>query len=594
MRPGAPLYFVCAGPRRRGLVRLWVCCLLLLLPQALKAQAPSVSAAVDRIQTDLETPVRLTVTLSGGSGEVDTRPITDFDILSQASNSSVQIINGRAHHEKSIHYHLLPLREGRLTLPALPVTVAGQRLQTAPITVTVTRTAVNPDDSQDIQVSAGITNTRPWLGEQVVYTFRLRYAVPIDNTHYEAPTFDGFEAEQIGEESARRIVVNGRQYQEVTLSYLLVPLSAGSITIAPAALRCDRRLPAIGGRMGVDAFFNRGRREIKHMKTEPVTVSVRPLPAWKGPGRFSGLVGRFQLDAELETPAADMGASVTLTLTLTGTGNIRDAEAPALAAPPGFKQYADQPETDIRLAADGYTGKKVFRTALVPTAAGTHTLRLSPLVYFDTAAGTYRTLGPPPLTLSVRATETPGAPPSVYSAALEQSGAQGAGKRRVDFTGRDILPVSDDLAALETEHTLETTWFLGLLFAPGLAVLLAGVALKNARKNDRPAAVMARKAVAELKAAEKAAGTAPEVLSALHRALPYAVFSRAETFGEALATQEAKQLLADSRVPPARIAAITDLMERLASARYGTLPPEKEEQQALMAETQRLVKELVR
>ena len=76
------------------------------------------------------------------------------------------------------------------------------------------------------------------------------------------------------------------------------------------------------------------------------------------------------MTSEIENTRLAVGDSTTLTVTVQGRGNIMDAQAPQPALPEGLKTYADTPEEQIRLGADGYEGKKVFRTALVPVQAG--------------------------------------------------------------------------------------------------------------------------------------------------------------------------------------------------------------------------------
>jgi hypothetical protein len=134
-------------------------------------------ASVNSTRTNLQTPIQLSVTLTEGDGEVDVGAIEDFKVISQSSSSSVQIINGRYTSERTKNYMLLPLREGRLTIPALKVSVDGKASYTDPITIQVEKGDSADDASSSVQVVGAVSETAPYYGQQFIYTFRLLYAV---------------------------------------------------------------------------------------------------------------------------------------------------------------------------------------------------------------------------------------------------------------------------------------------------------------------------------------------------------------------------------------------------------------------------------
>jgi len=579
-------------------------CLCAFVPLCLFAFVPfsyAQQASVNSTRTNLETPIRLSVTLSEGDGDVDLSAIEDFKVLSQSSNSSVQIINGRVTSERTKTYMLLPLREGRLTIPALKVTVDGKTSYTDPITIRVEKGETSADaSSENVRVTATVNEKTPYLGQQIVYTFRLLYAVQLANTDYEAPSFTGFSAKQIGESQTTQRIVDGQRFNEVSISYLLMPLKTGPLTIEPARLQCDVASSRRSSRSQFDSFFNdpffgSTRLVTKVFQTDPVPIEVMPLPTWVGNQPFSGLVGQFDMKAELETREATVGQSLTLSVTLQGKGNLQDAESPGIRVPEGFKQYADQPETDVRLEADGYAGTKVFRTALVPVDAGEYTLTITPLVYFDPTKKSYRILEPPPLSIMVRASDNPAETPTVFSALDNGDHLSDQQKKKVDFTGRDILSIKTDLDALSSRDAMDNSWFILLLLAPGVLFLGAFLIMRAVQKDERPAAEMARKSRASLKDATGISGDdTAGLLSNLYRALLYAVLARAGMTGESLTSGEVDALLAQSHVAPKTAAAVSALFARIETARFGKTLLSRQEQTSLTAETRRLVNGLIR
>jgi hypothetical protein len=102
-----------------------------------------------------------------------------------------------------------------------------------------------------------------------------------------------------------------------------------------------------------------------------------------------------------------------------------------------FKTYADNPEEQVQRGPDGYSGSKRFRTALVPVKPGQY--RIDPVVmtYFDVASGRYRDLTTSAFELTVSPSETAVTDIDVFRAAPAPIPSL---KKRVEFTGRDILP----------------------------------------------------------------------------------------------------------------------------------------------------------
>ena len=565
------------------------------------AETKGVQAVVDRTQTDLETPIRLSVTVSNKSGRVDTAAIQDFKVVSQGTSSSVQIINGQMTQEKTFNYMLIPMRKGQLRIPPLRVYAGDDTFYTNAIDIKVTNTQNTPTDTTELFVTATLSDAHPYVGQQVFYTFQLFYGTQIANTNYDPPSFEGFNAKQIGEQKTSQKVINGRRYQVVTLSYLLVPLKSGKMVISPAVLKCDkvfRSSGQFGNRFDSffdDSFFGRTRLEPKILRTEAIPVTVAALPPYTGKKSFSGMVGHFDMQADLEAHEARVGDSVTLSITIQGRGNIQDATAPALTVPEAFKQYEDEPESDVTLGPQGYQGKKTFRTALVPVVPGKQVVDVGPFVYFDPTKKQYRTLKTQPLSLWVHDAGQGTEAPEVFASAPENGQRPNLPKKEVEFKGRDILPLKTQLDALEPSPRLSTRVFLaGLALPPVLFLVCLGV-LNLFKKNDTPAAIMAKKAKGKLVAAKSNdIQESNAYLSNLYRALVYAAFSRAGAMGESLTPAECESLLRHQGVPNQTAALVSDLLNRIEQTRFGGDALAGAAKTQMIQNTQRLVKTLIR
>ena len=269
---------------------------------------------------------------------------------------------------------------------------------------------------------------------------------------------------------------------------------------------------------------------------------MKPLPSVPPGNTFSGLVGSFDVTANLEKTDIRVGDSTTLAVSINGSGNIMDAPSPTVPIPDGFKSYADNPETQVQAGTQGYSGSKTFRTALVPVQPGQ--FRIDPIVltYFDVAAGEYRNATTIPFDLTVSASETASGDIDVFRATPLDTLSL---KKKVDFTGRDILPLKDELDALESRRSLSPYWFAFLLFIPVAIFSAAGIVTRLTRKDESPHRIMADRARQALKAASTTAIEDDEFLSALHRALVSAIHAKQHIMGSSLTWSEAKERLVD-------------------------------------------------
>ena len=317
--------------------------LVVLLPAM--ASAASVSATVDRNQITPGESVNLQVSIQDGQGSVDVSAIQDFKVLSRGTNTSVKIINGQTSREVIYNYTLMPLKEGRLQVPSLAVRMDDQTLHTRAIVIQVARDPNERADTRDVFIEAQLSRDNPFVGEQLTYTFRLFNAVQIANAQFQPPAFDGFTAQELEKRNNYRRVINGREYAVAEVIYILIPLASGSQAIEPAILQCDvvrTRRPSNRTRSFFDdRFFGRTQLEPRVLRTEPIPLKIRSLPENETPVSFSGLVGMFDLTAQLEPTTLKVGDSATLTLTLQGSGNIMDAQSPDIELPETFKVYTD-------------------------------------------------------------------------------------------------------------------------------------------------------------------------------------------------------------------------------------------------------------
>jgi hypothetical protein len=578
-----------------SIVRTLTITLTLWLVAAITAEAATVRAVVDRNQVTVGASISLQVTIEGGDGDADLSGVTDFKTISRGSTSSFQMINGRTSRQMIYNYVLIPLKAGSLTIPAIPVTIDGKIHYTTPISISVSEEPPADSGQRDVYVTASVSTDSPWIGQQVIYTFRLFNAVQVADAKFQAPEFDGFHAEEIEDRKSYRTVVNGREFIVTEVRFILVPVKAGPLTIGPAVLqvgllqRSRSRRP--GPFSGMDAFFGRTEMTTRVLQTDPVMVTVRDLPKRPPGSTFSGLVGQFDISASLDKTDLQVGDSTTLAIAISGSGNIMDAAAPAIPVPADFKTYTDNPEEKIQKGASGISGSKTFRTALVPVQPGDYRIDPVNLTYFDVDQGDYRTLSTTAFDVHVSPSKAAATDIDVFRAAPDQIPSL---KKRVEFTGRDILPIKEGLDALESHRRLSPLWFSGLLVLPILGFVVTLMAIHMTRKDESPGRVMADRARQALKTAAASGVSDADFLSALYRALVSAILGRQGNMGTSLTWSEARSHLMEIGWDADAADAAAQLLEEIESFNYSGQALDADKRADLLDRSRQTVRRLAR
>ncbi|MEZ4529330.1 MAG: BatD family protein, partial [Desulfobacterales bacterium] len=529
--------------------------------------------------------------ISGEEGNADTSPIRDFKVISSGTATSINMINGQFSRETTYTYTLIPLKEGSLTIPSLPVNSGTRTWHTKPVSILVSRTARSEENNadQDIFLRAQVSVSSPFAGQQIVYTIKVFQGAELANANLQAPDFSGFSAKKVEEQKKYRTAVNGREFHVTAISYVLIPLKAGQLTLSPAVLQCDivRRS---GRRRSFfdDPFFGmRGTLESAVFQSEPINLDIRPLPLYQGTGKFSGLVGKFSIHSAIDPAALKVGESATLSLVISGTGNIMDAGQPEIAIPPSFKTYNDSPEDAIEVTEQGYSGQKSFRTALVPSEPGEYDIGDVQLVYFDTEKGEYAAASAQAVHVSVAPS---GEKPDDMNAVSAPLPEKPAFKKKVEFTGRDILPLKEDMEVLKTQNSMSVMLFFLFLAAPALVFVIAKTVVVMTGKKQEIPQMMARRAHKALKDAETAVSDPEKFLSCLYRAVIAAMHAKAGTAGESLTYAEVSEILRTRGFAEETARKAAGLLEKIESAKFSGLMTEPEFARQLLAETKDLFK----
>ena len=564
--------------------------LLLILPAPLIAPGDAaadvaVQAAVDRTSAAVNQPFTLTVNVSGAGSNVpqpEWPQKTGFDVYAAGTAQNVSIVNGAVSQSVTFQYTLIPRSAGPLVIPALVIRYEGKAYSTSPINVTVTAapapgqgasqnrnspasgadgTAANPE--KQIFITGEVNKKRVYVGEQVTYTFRLYRRVQLlSRPGLQPPDFSGFMAEDMRPREVQ-MPHNGVGYMVSELKYALFPISPGTHTIGAATLQVS--VADLSNPDPFAMFFQGGRNLV--LRTDPVQVSVLPLPSDGRPAGFTGAVGSYRTEASLDRTTVEAGRPVTLTFRISGQGQVKSLKEPDWPDTRSLRRYETLSSMNVNNAGEAIEGSKTFKVILIPQSPGKITIQPVQYPVFDPAARRYTTLKTPSLPLTVKpGTMTSTGPLSAgvgVPAGIKQVNRDIRFLKGSFRTGPAGLPPPSP-TAFWTLESVPVLFFLGGLVAAWRRRILmadpAGARIRRAR----------RMATARLRQADAAArgGDAVGFHSLVHETLANYLADRWGVAQAGLTLVETQRRLAESGASEETIRRVRETWEEADLVRY--------------------------
>lgn len=586
----------------------------MLLPLLLSAADIRFSAAVDRNAVAVGEQFTLTVTVEGSGLRNLPAPrlpqLDGFDNLgsTRSSSTNISLIGGRLTQSVShdFIYFLAARREGTFTIGPCRITIDGTEYSTEPITITVTKAqprsqqppprsqprvfdpfdlfdfpeparrsgAGRPEDNIDLV--AAVDRTTVWQGEPLTVTYTFYTAEEIRSLSMTgSPSFSGFWAENIYEPSRleyRPATHRGRRcYAATVRKTVLFPTRSGELTID--AMTFSGTVLRGGG------FF--GFEEIPfQVSSDPIRITVRPLPDSGKPADFCGGVGEFRVSASLSRDTAVGGEPLNLTITITGTGSLGLIAAPALPQLSGVKVLSPETRDNISHAGGRVAGSRSFVYPLIPQTDGRHVIAEQRISFFNPKTGEYYSATTPRLEFIATGTPTAG------------SIRQDPGIR---VLGTDIAHIKYNLG--RPRATWEWGGWTWLFYPAGIATLAAGTIFGRHRRRllaDRGYARRVRSSRVvrrRLNEARRLASQGPEFYSALNRAILGFIGDRYNIEATGMTKDELTATLSARGVDTAILTELADLISQCDVARFSPAIAECDPA-ALLHRTENLLQKL--
>ncbi len=464
--------------------------------------ALGINLSVDMDTITMEDQITMSVSVNGAKDTASSpnlSKIKGFDTQSVGTSSQVQIINGQVTVQKVFNYILTPQKEGRYSLGPVTIKVKREILTSNTVTITVKK---NEDLSEkgikdkNYFIVAKVSNSTPFVGEQITYSFKFYKKVRIGNANLGLPKFDSFWQEEMGKQKNYTETSEGSRWDVTEVQSALFANSPGKMTIVPATLLMDiyvrdkRRRRTRGSIF--DSFLGGMRQRTKRvrLKTESIDLDVLDHPSQDKPAGFSGAVGIYQITSSLSKSSVPVGASTTLTIEIRGEGNIRNVQMPKISLD-GFKTYDDKPQVDIYHQNGKVMGRKIFKMALVPQKEGSFTIGPLVIDFLNPDTKQYEQAHGLPITLQI----TPAsAAEDIAHLTVEKKITN---KKNIKVLGHDLMPIKRDIRTFSSDRLTFINTLVSLLLILFLPIVFLLIRMfKNRRDLIRGNFGLKRKSIA--------------------------------------------------------------------------------------------------
>jgi len=531
----------------------------------------------------------------------DIPPVAGLEFQYVGPSSMTTIVNGRMSSSVTYSYVVNPQHDGSFTIPALQVDVGGQRLVSSPLRLVVTKASA----ASLADVAAGhepafmkllVPKEKIYVGEPMVAQLELYLRDDVEGINgfqmTSSPT-DGFNVGKTTEQSGarRRVQVGDRVYTVIPLALPLTAIRAGSLTLGPFVASLTVALPA-SNNQGGDPFFRRFFNQTEpheiSVTTDPVNVSVLPLPEKNRPANFTGAVGDFTMSATAGPTTVTVGDPITVRVQISGRGALDAVTLPLPGAWHDFKSY---PPTAKFEAGDqfGFQGTKTFEQIISPETADVHELPPLTFSFFNPDDDQYHTLTQAAVPLVVRAA---GATP-LPALAAKNSVAE-------NQPPADIAPIKEHLGILSAMRPplIAQPVFLAAQGLPVLAFLGAFIWRRRADNLAHNPRLRRHRAVAQLIASglddlkkHAAANRPDEFFATLFRLLQEQLGERLDCPASAITENVVDEQALLRAAPEATRAALREQFQLCNQARYAPVRGTSE-LNSVAAQFEKLIREL--
>lgn len=325
---------------------------------------------------------------------------------------------------------LVPRKPGRFIIPAAEAIIDGKKMRTNTVSVVIMRMAsssnagLNPNmEEVDVDgasrllpgqkaednvrknffIRAEVNKKSCYVGEPLMAEYKLYMRLNSNAQVTKRPSLNGFSVIEMADgydNSREKELYHGEAYYvSIIRKAQLIPLQDGEFVLDPAEVEGSVYL------YQKDAATNNW-SQLEYpiaIKSEPIAISVKPLPANGQPPAFHGAVGQFSIAVNTPPSPIRQGDLVKIQVVINGTGNLPLITAPSVVWPKGVDTADPAVKEDIDKYAYPLTGAKQFEYAFAAPDTGDCVIPAISFHYYDPQQKAYKTATSQPVTLHITA-----------------------------------------------------------------------------------------------------------------------------------------------------------------------------------------------
>ena len=382
---------------------------------------------------------KITVENSANVTKFSAPNFNDFILL----NAPVPIYDNRQHKGQAaeyvtIEYLLKPKKPGRFIINGAKIFIKGKQLLSNTVTVRINKVNIFDPFAQPVLqpefndyifrtgdslaekvgknmlLRLEVDKTSSYVGEPIIASYKLYTRLKSESKLTQNPSYNGFsviDMQPPGFDDYTKGKLNGREYNVYTIRKTQIyALQPGVIDLDPAELENDvkfikeayaKQVPDVATMFNdfttalfpPEAIVSR----MVTLKSQPVSITVKPLPEENKPKSFKGAVGKFGITAALQKRLFSTDEAGKLSVTITGSGNMQLLTAPDIDWPKGIESFEPKFSENLLNSTVPVSGSKTFEFPFAANDSGDFTLPGIRFSYFDPLAAVYKTIETPPI-----------------------------------------------------------------------------------------------------------------------------------------------------------------------------------------------------
>jgi hypothetical protein len=350
----------------------------------------------------------------------------DFEVA-DAFDYPLDFGNGGESYSKVVV--LITTKKGRFTVPGATAVINGKQMRSSTASISVMHSLqgvnnINPDniDTEEESVLYPGDNIREkieknlflrveaskntcYVGEPLMVVYKAYSRLNAYMQVAKRPSLTGFSVmEMVDAYNAKPEIekFNGRlYYTNLVRKVQLFPLQEGTYTLDPAEIEslihfiktdkpADKKGSGLTPGHSNTPMFPTAINHRTLLRSRPLTITVKSLPATNQPDDFSGAVGQFNVMVKVPATPIHKGDLVKIQVTISGSGNLSLITLPPVKWPKGVDTAEPTVKENINKYVFPLSGLKTFEYSFAAPDTGDYKIPAIHLSYYDPADKKYK------------------------------------------------------------------------------------------------------------------------------------------------------------------------------------------------------------